>query len=663
MSDDSRPPGDRDSERAVADGYQLPRRGILFGLGGVTLGGILARLAGPGGDGTAPVGTSMSPAVVGPGPRQATVCCCWDHLETLTPAAAGPDDRVGTALAVADGYLLVGAPGIDTSDDGAVYAYTRSDGGWSEQATLTGPSGQGNRFGVDIALSADGSRAVVGAPAEDGSTANAVVFERDGENWAQQTALDSPTMATGQYGEGVAVGEGGELVFVGDPGADLVSVYRFSSGGWRRTTQLTGAIGRGTISAFGAAIALDTDGTTAVIGAPGSNSPGLGSGAAFAFERTDSGWQQAADVTDVDGDSANYGTAVALAGGANRGFVGAPVPFPDTPNPAGYATIVDGDDGWNRLARLQTPTGDDRETLGTDIDVIDDGTLAAVGDAGDDIGSGDDRGSVSVFQDRPSGWCHLTTLTVDDGSIGDLLGEGVAVDGDAGVVAGGAPGATVDGEDAGAVYLFGCGSDEGGGTVVVDDFERSALGYDTLAGSVDDWAIQSDTVRAGQSALQYQGGTTPTEIVSFDGRPTYPSEGDRFRFDFRPAGDWDFRTTMNFGQQPNASFHDRYEIELDPAAGAVRLQYDDPAELADVTLGTVDVAFDRDTFYTVEVDWLATGSTMVLTIYDGRPDRDGSPVGQVAAPPPANAPSEGGIGFFANGAGDRWVYDAIRIVS
>jgi hypothetical protein len=591
-------------------------------------------------------------------------------VATLTPDDATSQDRVGAALALAANHLLVGAPGADDSDDGTVTVYTRSGGDWTEQATLTAPTEEGDRFGTSLALSADAARAVIGAPADSAALATVAVFERDGSTWSRQATLESPPSATSTYGESVAIGDGGTVVLAGDPGADDVSVHRLGADGWERTARLTGSVEMGSVDAFGGAVALDDAGTTAIVGAPGSDAPGLGSGAAVVFEREDGDWQQVADVTDVDGDSANYGTAVGLDGSASTGFVSAPVPFPDTPNPAGYVTVLAGGDGWRPLTRLETPTGDDREMLGTALDVTVDGTFAAVGDAGDDIGSAVDQGSVSVFTERPSGWCYLTTLTADGGGSGDILGAAVAVSSDGETIVGGAPGATVDGDATGAVYVFGCSETaqdrsvtNGHARSVVDGFERDGVEYDTLVGSADDWTIQSEVVSEGESALQYRGGTTPTELVSFDGRPVYPAAGDRFRFDVRPLGEWDFKTVFTFGQQPDAGFHDRYELELDPGAQMVRLQYDDPDAIADETLGTAAVALDRDTFYTVEIDWLATGSKLVVTIYDGRPGEGGRPVAQIAGTAPEDAPTEGGIGIFANGEGDRWVFDNIRVVS
>ena len=96
----------------------------------------------------------------------------------------GTGDRFGTAIALsADGMTLAigahfensNATGINgdqlnnsAPQAGAVYVFTRNAGVWSQQAYVKSSNNeQGDRFGVALALSADGNTLAVGAGEED----------------------------------------------------------------------------------------------------------------------------------------------------------------------------------------------------------------------------------------------------------------------------------------------------------------------------------------------------------------------------------------------------------------------------------------------------------------------------------------------------------------
>jgi hypothetical protein len=216
-----------------------------------------------------------------------------------------------------------------------------------------------------------------------------------------------------------------------------------------------------------------------------------------------------------------------------------------------------------------------------------------------------------------------------------------------------ADGGTGPGGSGGDGNADGGGQPTATGPGVVDDFADGDLEeYVALAGSVDDWTIQGEYATAGDSALQFAGGDA-SEIASFDGLPRYPAEGDRFTFDFGTFGEWDFRTSFQFAQQRNAGFHHRYEIELDPPESAVRLQYDPPDD-SDRTLGTTTVDWDFETFYTVAVDWGSDEIAVSVNLA-------GDTIGSLTGTTPDDAPATGGIGFFANGDTDAWVYDDVEI--
>ena len=130
---------------------------------------------------------------------------------------------------------------------------------------------------------------------------------------AKLTASDGA--AFDAMGVSVALSPDGTTALVGSPGASIgtnqgqgaVYVYTEPAGGWASTstftTKLTAADGQGNDS-FGWTVTLSSDGTTALIGAASANS---GQGAAYIFNKPAGGWASsstfAAKLTASDGDS------------------------------------------------------------------------------------------------------------------------------------------------------------------------------------------------------------------------------------------------------------------------------------------------------------------------------------------------------------------------
>ena len=90
-----------------------------------------------------------------------------DETVASQPAGSLPDSMFGSALALSsDGTTaLIGGPGDSASanDGGAAWVYARSGTAWKEQAKLTvADIAVGGAFGSAVALSADGNTAFVG---------------------------------------------------------------------------------------------------------------------------------------------------------------------------------------------------------------------------------------------------------------------------------------------------------------------------------------------------------------------------------------------------------------------------------------------------------------------------------------------------------------------
>ncbi len=109
------------------------------------------------------------------------------------------EGKFATSVALSgDGDTAMVGGWDDDNSKGAAWVFTRSDGVWTQQGEKlvgdctgscanegTGETGEG-RFGVTVALSADGDTALIGGLDDNGTRGAAWLFTRSGSTWTQQ---------------------------------------------------------------------------------------------------------------------------------------------------------------------------------------------------------------------------------------------------------------------------------------------------------------------------------------------------------------------------------------------------------------------------------------------------------------------------------------------
>ena len=246
-------------------------------------------------------------------------------------------DGFGDAVALSgDGQTaLVAAPEAN-SGDGAVYLYADSGGSWptSATATFSGSPGAEEFFGSSVALSADGSTALIGAPSGDGG---AYLYTEPSGGWPTAPIPTSAAMfafpaASGsgeELGESVALSSNGEVALLGAPGYDssdgVAYIYTGSGASWSLSADLDGVAGAQ--GSFGAAVALSPDGSQALVGAYDGGTD-FGDGAAYLYTEPPTGWggdpnpQPSVSFTDAAGSEWRLGASVALSSNGQVALVG-----------------------------------------------------------------------------------------------------------------------------------------------------------------------------------------------------------------------------------------------------------------------------------------------------------------------------------------------------
>lgn len=305
----------------------------------------------------------------------------WIPVATLEPLDKYDGNWFGWSVALSGSVAVVGAVRYDT---GKAYVFERDQTGvWKQTAKLSPDMpGTSEHFGWVVAT--DSETVVVGAPYDwsSGVTSGAsYIFERD-ENaaWAKKAKLLSPDpVSLGAFGYSVAVRD--DVMLIGSPSADVVCcaegavfVYRRTGTEWSHVQTLTTAAPQNS-EVFGGSLALQPG--VAIVGAPGSNSKGPESGAAYVFV-SDFGkpWKEVAKLVPSETKPwDNFGTSVAISG--MIGLIGMWQQNPDPPTQPGFARFyaVGPDNNGNGLMDACECPGDvDKDW---DIDQSDLGLLLA----------------------------------------------------------------------------------------------------------------------------------------------------------------------------------------------------------------------------------------------------------------------------------------------
>lgn len=422
----------------------LNRRQVLRGVGLATLGG----LAGCAGNGAG-------------GPK--TV-----HQDAkIVPEDGESEDRFGVSIDASDdgSTVVIGSRNADegAENTGAAYVYVHEDKSWVQQATLTATdANRQDSFAFSVSLSDDGSTALVGARWDDGangpSRGSAYVFERESGSWTQRTKLTAENgLPKDRFGWSVALSGDGSTALVGAPGNNhpdvenpgSAHVFERSPEGWSERAELA-PTDSDFAPGFGRAVALATDGGDALVTANGHVEFVETPDSAFVFGRTDEEWVQRSRLFPEDNRPEDqFGDTAAFAGDGSTALVGAP----GKGSGAAYVFETDGTN-WSQRTELTASDGQERTFFGTSLALDDEGARALVGANGDGTSEEDDRGVAYVFDRESDSWSQASKLLADDGEGRDSFGTSVAVAADGSTVFVGATGDSDSASSAGSAYVF-----------------------------------------------------------------------------------------------------------------------------------------------------------------------------------------------------------------
>jgi hypothetical protein len=288
----------------------------------------------------------------------------WEQAAYIKASNTDAGDGFGSDVALSGNgdTLVVGARWEDSSaigvdgdqsdnsadSAGAVYVFEFDGATWSQTAYVKPSNTEPlNYFGAAVAVSEDGSMMAVGAPMDwEQYVGRGVVylFALESDQWVEKQILDPPAATGERFGEVIALSGNGERFAVLKPemrDANFplggVYVYRDSGDQWTLETLLESSnIEPGDRFGWGG-IAINGDGTSIAIGAPGESSSASGingdqddnsadaAGAAYLFRHNGVAWLQQAYIKASNPEAMDFfGYGVALNSAGSRLVVGAP---------------------------------------------------------------------------------------------------------------------------------------------------------------------------------------------------------------------------------------------------------------------------------------------------------------------------------------------------
>lgn len=180
---------------------------------------------------------------------------------------------------------IIGLP--NDPSPGAAFVYTRSGSTWTQQKEIVPTDATppppppppvtcggvcNSLFGWSVSLSSNGNAALIGG-IHDGTTGAAWVYTRSGTSWTEQKKI-VPTdegSTSDEFGFSASMSSAGGTLLIG--GTDRTGkvqgaawAYKNSAGSW--TEQKISPADAGTTTQIGFSVALSSNATTAIIGAP-----------------------------------------------------------------------------------------------------------------------------------------------------------------------------------------------------------------------------------------------------------------------------------------------------------------------------------------------------------------------------------------------------------
>jgi hypothetical protein len=339
----------------------------------------------------------------------------WTQQAKLTASNAGAGDAFGDGAVSLNSdatYAMVGAKLEDTgaSNAGMAYVFTRSGTNWSQQTTLQASDRSSlANFGAYVSLNSDATYAAISAPSDAGSSSNegaVYIFTRSGSTWTQQAKLVASDTAQSLYfGETVSMNNDGSYVIIGAYGDSTIgtsngAAYVFTRSGstWTQQAKITES-GAASYDYFGWKVSINGDGSYAVISKYSDNS---NTGAAYVYTRSGSTWTQQAVLTASDGATGDrFAFGVAISRNGSVIIAGANGENDNGSNAGAAYVFKRSGSTWTQQRKITSSDIQASDYFGAAVSISSEGEYIIISAHREDGGSGDpkaDAGAAYIYE-------------------------------------------------------------------------------------------------------------------------------------------------------------------------------------------------------------------------------------------------------------------------
>ena len=370
---------------------------------------------------------------------------------TITPLAEGSATTTSSILTfkVSDGVSFGSGTTTFSLTFGPDWSVTPT-----ETKIIASDGAYDERFGRDTAISGNGLYAISGAywDGDNGSRAGAAyIYEKSGNTWPQQAKIfASDAQLESWFGESVAINSDGTYAVVGASQEDTNGVqagaayiYTRSGSTWTQQQKIVGT-DTGQYDYFGGQVAINDDATYIAVAAPYEM-------AVYIFTRSGSTWTQQAKCQPLDGPfNTQFGTSLEINSDGTYFIAG------DTQKAGGGAAYVFTRSGstWTQQAKIVSSDLQASDYFGYDVALNSDATYAIVGAGFEDGGAGDptsNAGAAYIYTRSGSTWTEQAKIQANDVTANAYFGVGTSMNSSGDRVIIGAYGLN---NNIGSVYIF-----------------------------------------------------------------------------------------------------------------------------------------------------------------------------------------------------------------
>ncbi len=346
----------------------------------------------------------------------------WEKISSYMAKLRGGTLYFGQSVSMSsDGSIVAIGSHTDVGNSGAAYVYVRPGTGWadtsSNDAQLLGPGGAQDYFGRSISISADGSTVVVGAFGVNSNQGAAYVYVKPGGGWSGNLSygarlLDSSGGNDYYFGESVSMNNDGSVIVAGESAYNSnrgrAFLFKRPGSGWTGAGDVNEFITLRSSDEqdndnFGKVVSISSDGSLTAISATDKSK---GKGAIFLFDSQDISTPGtlysncmlcASDGLDAD----SLGSSLAIS--SDGSTIISRAVEKQTGSTYIYRKPVSGwsnDQIYYEHAKVHPSGGlGSSPERGNSISIYESSgkIFYAVGISGDDIGSNNDQGSLSLF--------------------------------------------------------------------------------------------------------------------------------------------------------------------------------------------------------------------------------------------------------------------------